>query len=161
MGGQDEVGAATDVKPICDAVARGFQFVRLGHEEIRGNDAAVADEIQFAGVEYARGDGAEHKFVPVEDDGVPGIGAAGEARHQIVARSEIIDDLAFAFVAEHDAEQGIYLTFCHGAVGGIGAARTAHREIMITLPQSYAFLIACAKKSLYICAIIQSYSFST
>ena len=93
--------------------------------------------------------------MPVEDDGVPGIGAAGEARHQIVARSEIIDDLAFAFVAKHDAEQGIYLTFCHGAVGGIGAARTAHREIMITLPQSYAFLSARAKKSLYICAIIQ------
>ena len=58
--------------------------------------------------------------MPVEDDGVPGIGAAGEARHQIVARSEIIDDLAFAFVAKHDAEQGIYLTFCQVLLEGLG-----------------------------------------
>ena len=153
--GQNEVSAAADMQAVGDGIARGLQFVRLGHEQVGRNDATVADQIQFTGIEDARGDRTEHKFLSVEDDGVAGIGAAGKARHQVVARSEIIDDLAFAFVAEHDAQQGIYLTFCHGAVGGIGAARIAHREIMITLPQSYAFLSARAKKSLYICAIIQ------
>ena len=36
-----------------------------------------------------------------------GIRATGKTGYYIIARSKLIDDLAFAFVAEHDAKQCI------------------------------------------------------
>ena len=68
--GQNEVSAAADVQAVGDGIACGFQFARLGHEQVGRNDATVADQIQFTGIEDARGDRTEHKFLSVEDDGV-------------------------------------------------------------------------------------------
>ena len=113
VGGQDEVGAATDVQAVGDGVAGRLQFLRFAHEEVGRNDAAVADDIDFIFVEDAGGNGTKHKLLSIEDDGVSGIGAAGKTRHEVVLGREEIDHLSLALVAEDDAEEGIYFSFCH------------------------------------------------
>ena len=120
MRGQNEVSAAADVQAVGDGIACGFQFARLGHEQVGRNDATVADQIQFTGIEDTRGNRTEHKFLSVEDDGVSGIGAAGKARHQIVARSEIIDDLAFASSPNTMPNRASTLPFVMVQLGGLG-----------------------------------------
>ena len=103
MSGQDEVGAAADVQALSERVAGILQFASLGHEEVGGNDAAVANDVDFTLVKDSGGDGAEHEFFAIEDDGVAGVRAARKACHYIVARSEIIHHFTFAFVAEDNA----------------------------------------------------------
>ena len=101
--GQDQVSAGADVQAAFEVVAGSFQFAGLLHEKVGGDDAAVADDVQLALVEDARGDGAEHKLLAIEDDGVTGIGATGEAGYNVVFGGEDINDLTFSFVAEDDA----------------------------------------------------------
>ena len=101
--GQDEVCAAADVQTALEVVAGAFQFHGLGHEEVGGNDTTVADDVQLALVEDARGDAAEHELLAFEDDGVSGIGTTGKSCHNVVAWGEYVYNLTFSFVAEDDA----------------------------------------------------------
>ena len=113
VGGQDEVGAAADVQAVGELVARSLQFARFGHEEVGRNDAAVADNIDFAFVEDTRGNRTEHKFLALKDNGVASVGAAGEACHYVVSGREEIHYFTLAFVAEDDTEECINFSLCH------------------------------------------------
>ena len=113
VGRQNEMGAAADVEARGDVVAGGFEFAGFCHEEVGRDDAAVAYDVRFAFIEDARRNGAQHEFLSVEDNGVAGVGASGKAGDYVVARREEIHDLAFAFVAENNAQQGINFSLCH------------------------------------------------
>ena len=113
VGGQDEMGAAADVQAVGQRITGGFEFFGLGHEEVGGNDAAVADDVDFPFVEDARRNGAQHEFLSFKDNGVSGVGTARKTGHHIVARSKVVDYLTFAFIAKYDAQQGINFSFCH------------------------------------------------
>ena len=107
VGRKDKVCTAADVQTLRQAVACSLQFVGFLHEEVRCNDAAVAYDVQLTLVENAGGNAAEHEFLAFKNNGMSGIGATGKTGDHIIARSKIVDDLAFSFVAENDAEQGI------------------------------------------------------
>ena len=115
MCGQDEVGAAADVQTALQIVASLLQFHGLCHEQVGSDDAAVADDVQFALVEDTRGDAAEDELLALEDDGVSGIWTAGKTCHNVVAWGEYVYNLTFAFVAEDDAQEGINFSFCHSS----------------------------------------------
>lgn len=53
VGRQNEVGAAADVQTLGQFIAGSFEFVGLGHKEVGGYHAAVANDIDFALVENA------------------------------------------------------------------------------------------------------------
>ena len=107
------MGTAADVEAGGDVVAGGLEFAGFCHEEVGRDDATVAYDVDFAFIEDARRNGAQHEFLSVEDNCVAGVGTSGKAGDYIVARREEIHDLAFAFVAENNAQQGINFSLCH------------------------------------------------
>ena len=107
VGGKNKVCTAADVQALRQAVASGLQLVGLLHEEVRCDDAAIAYDVQLILVENTGGNAAEHELFAFKYDGMSGIGATGKTGDHIIARSKIVDDFAFSFVAENDAEQGI------------------------------------------------------
>ena len=111
--GQNEVCPLADVQAFGEFVASGLQFVRLGHEEVGSNHAAVTYDVDFLLVEDARGNAAQHKLLAVEDDGVSRIRAAGKACHHVVAGRKVVHHFTLALVAEYDAQQSIHFSFCH------------------------------------------------
>ena len=111
--GQYQVGAAADVEPAVQVVACRFKLLGLGHEEVWSDDASVADDVELPLVENARGDAAQDELLAIEDDGVAGVWTACEACHYVVFGCEDVHHLAFAFVSEDDAQQGIHFSFCH------------------------------------------------
>ena len=113
VGGQDEVCATADVQPLPEVVAGGFQLAGFLHEEVGRDDAAVANDVELALVEDSAGNAAEHELLSLEDDGVSGVRTACKACNNVVPGCEHVHHLAFSFVAEDDAEQGIYFTFFH------------------------------------------------
>ena len=113
---EDEVSASADVESVGQCVACGLQFLCFCHEEVGRNDAAVSDDVHFAFVKDAGGNGAKHELLSFKNDGVTCVGTAGETSHHVVARSEIVNHFSFAFVAEHDAEQGINFSLFHSHI---------------------------------------------
>ena len=111
--GQDEMCPFADVQTALEVVASFFEFTGFLHEEVWSNDTAVTDDVELAFIEDAAGNAAEHKLLSFEDDGVSSVWPACEAGYYIIIRGEHIHYLSFSFVAEDDAEQGIYFTFCH------------------------------------------------
>ena len=59
--------------------------------------------------------------IAVEDDGVASVGAACETRYDVILWSEYINNLSFTFVAEDDAEEGVYFSLFH--IGGFNELR--------------------------------------
>ena len=119
MGRKNKMGALADVKALRKLVAGSFELVSLSHEKVGRNDAAVADDVYLSLVENARGNGTQHEFLTIEDDGVAGVGAACEASYYVVAGGEEVHHFALAFIAENDAKQGIYFSFSHDRNGNI------------------------------------------
>ena len=65
---------------------------------------AIADDGELAGPHDARGQQRQFVGHAVDDERVAGIVAALEAHHDIGARRQPVDDLAFAFVAPLGAD---------------------------------------------------------
>ena len=63
------------------------------------DEHAVTDEVDFVLMKDTTGDDMQHMLEAVELEGVAGIGAALEAGHHIIARSQHVDYLALALVA--------------------------------------------------------------
>jgi len=60
---------------------------------------SIADDADALGAQHATGDKLENEFLTVDDDGVPGIMAAGVARDYGECFGKYIDNFSFAFVA--------------------------------------------------------------
>src|SRR5260370_31656960 len=60
---------------------------------------ASTDDCLLLGAQDAAGDELQNEAVFADDYGVPGVVSAGDARDIVKSAGEIIDDLAFAFVA--------------------------------------------------------------
>ena len=103
VGRQDQVGALADVQTFFQVVSCGLQFLGFGHEQVRSDDATVADDVHFVFCEDARGDGAEYELLAFENDGVSGVRAACEAGHHVLFRGKHVYHFSFAFVSENDA----------------------------------------------------------
>jgi hypothetical protein len=103
VGRQDQVGALADVQTSFQVVSCGLQFLGFGHEQVRSDDATVADDVHFVFCEDARRDGAEHELLAFENDGVSGIRAACETGHHVIFRGKHVYHFSFAFVSENDA----------------------------------------------------------
>ena len=114
--GQDEVCPFADVQALFQVVSCGFEFFGFGHEQVRRDDTAVSDDVHFVFGEDARGDGAEHEFLAVEDDGVSRVRAAGEAGDHVIIRSEHVHDFSFSFISENDSQQGVDFSFLHNLI---------------------------------------------
>ncbi len=144
VGRKDEVSALADVKTLGELVASGFELMSLSHEEVGSNDATITYDVHLTLVEYARGNGTQHEFLTVEDNGVAGVGATGETCYHVVTGGEIVHHLALAFIAENDAEQGIYFSFSHDRIWKylvcIVIIITARRRMRtLNKRQSYSF----------------------
>ena len=105
---QDEVCFLRDEETLREVVAALSQFLSLFHEEQWVEHHAVADDVQLAALENARWDAAQHVFLTVELQRVAGVRTALKACHNVVARGQYIDHLAFALVAPLEAEEYIY-----------------------------------------------------
>ena len=84
--------------------AVGFEVGGLTAEEYGVEHYAVAYYVcdrTFG--ENARGNRAEYVLVPVELKGVPGVGTALEAGHDVVVGSENVNNFTFTFVAPLEA----------------------------------------------------------
>lgn len=128
MGGENQMGALADVQTLGQLIASCLQLVGFCHEEVGGNHATIADDVHLALVEDAGGNGTEHEFLAIEDDGVAGIGAASKTGYHVVTRGEIVDHFAFAFVAENDTQKGIHFSFSHSCIWGI-SSRYSYWEV--------------------------------
>ena len=60
---------------------------------------AVADDALALRPQHAAGDQLQHELFAVDDDGVPGVVAAGVARDHVELLREDVDDLALALIA--------------------------------------------------------------
>ena len=105
--------AAADVQAVGERIARSLQFARLVHKQVGGYDAAVADDVHLVLGEYAGGNGAQHKLLAVEDDRVPRIASACEARYDVIPRGEEIYYLPLAFVSENYTQKGVNFSLYH------------------------------------------------
>ena len=113
MGGQNQVCPFADVQPALQIIPCGFQFFGFGHEQVRSQHTAVADDIHLVCGENARRDGAQHEFFAIEDDGVSCIRAAGEACHHVIFWGKHIYYFPFAFVSKDDSQEGVNFSFFH------------------------------------------------
>lgn len=98
VGRQDDVGLAGNLEDGLEVDARGLEFACLLGEENGVEHDARADDVDLAVLEDAGGDRAENEFLSVELKGVSGVGTALETGDYVVAGSQDIDNLAFAFV---------------------------------------------------------------
>ena len=103
VGGEDEVGFLGDFQYLVQVDAVVLNLFCFLHEEHGVEHHAAADDVGAA-QENARRDGAEHDLLVVELEGVPGVGAALEASHGVVARCQHVNYLSFALVAPLEAE---------------------------------------------------------
>ena len=110
MGGKDQVGLLGDQELSGDVHALGLDGLDLILEDDRVDDHAVTDDIDRIRTEDAGGNRVQHETVPVEDEGVSGVGAALEAGDHLVIRGQDIDHLSFALVAPLQAEDHVNLT---------------------------------------------------
>ena len=108
---QNEVGLLADEEVLHSVDTLLGQRLDLLTENARLDEHAVADEVDFLLVEDAAGNDVQHMLRAVEFKSMAGIGAALEAGHNVVARRQHVDNLAFAFVAPLEAQQYVYL--CH------------------------------------------------
>src|SRR5439155_17964875 len=74
------------------------ELVDLGEEDLGIDDDAGPDDAHLAGDDPAR-DQPDLERLAVDDDRVPGIGAALEAAHDVRLLREQVDDLALSLVA--------------------------------------------------------------
>ena len=99
MIGKNQVGAIAEKKPPANFDAGFFQIFEFGDERRRIDHGAGTNHSSFLGPQNAAGNQLQDVTMAVEDDGVPGVVAAGITRDVIKRGGHIVDDLAFSFVA--------------------------------------------------------------
>ena len=88
------------------------QHLRLFEQRLERQHHAVADQALHVRVQDAGRNEREHGFLAADDQRVPGVVAALEARHGLRLIGEQIDDLALALVAPLQADHDQILTHC-------------------------------------------------
>src|SRR5208282_333519 len=99
MVGKNNLRAIRDEEVAIHLHAGGAQGGDFLQEGQRINHHAVADDAGALGPQNAAGHELQNEFLAVDDDGVPGVMAAGVARHDRKGLREYVDNLALAFVA--------------------------------------------------------------
>ena len=56
---------------------------------------------------------AENKLFAFENNGMSGIRASGETRHNVILRCKAVNYLTLAFVTKYYTQEGIHFSFCH------------------------------------------------
>ena len=97
--GEDDLGAVGDEELVVDGEAGVLELFDLGEEGHGVEDDTVADDALGLRPEDAAGDELEDELAALDDDGVPGVVAAGVAGDDVELLGEDVDDLAFAFIA--------------------------------------------------------------
>ena len=82
-----------------------LQSLDFGDEAERVDDHAVADDAQFIFPQDARRDQVQDVFFFADENGVPGVVAAGIADDDVRVLGEHVNDFAFAFVAPLGADE--------------------------------------------------------
>ena len=104
MIGEDQVRAIAEKEAPADVHAGFFQIFEFGYERRGIDHGAGADDGFLFRAQNAAGNELQDVAMAIEDDRVAGIVAAGVASGVIEGRGEIVDDLAFAFVAPLGAD---------------------------------------------------------
>jgi hypothetical protein len=81
---EHDVRAVAEEYAIFGGHARRLEAVDLGEEGGQVHDDAVPDDARRVRVEYAGGQEVELVLFAVDDDGVPGVGSAGDAGADVV-----------------------------------------------------------------------------
>jgi len=104
--GKDDVGLVADEQAAGQVEAAGAKALKLNQEDVQVQDDARADHEEALGMEGAAGDLVEGDADAVHDHRVAGIVAALEADHVLETRAEKVDELALAFVAPLQTQDG-------------------------------------------------------
>ncbi len=64
VGRKDQVGALADVQTFFQVVSCGLQFLGFGHEQVRSDDATVADDVHFVFAKMPEGMERSTNFWP-------------------------------------------------------------------------------------------------
>ena len=99
MPGEDHVRPVADHQVLADRDAAADEAVDLGQQAGRVEHHAGGDDALHLGPEDAAGHQRELERLAVADDGMPGVGPALVADHDIVLLGQQIDDLALGLVA--------------------------------------------------------------
>src|SRR5581483_250465 len=99
----------------------------LGHQRLRRDHYAVADEAIDALAHDSGGDEVQHRLLAADHQCVPGVVPALEAHHALGAIGKPVDDLALAFVAPLRADDDDVARAAHLSPAPLirGAARSA------------------------------------
>ena len=95
---QDDVGALTHQQPAFGRNPALGQRVDLLQEHRRVDDGPLADDARCLLVKNARRDQVQNQLLPVDDQRVAGVCAAGVSDDEVGVRGVEVDDLALAFV---------------------------------------------------------------
>ena len=104
MIGKDQVRAVAEEQAAADFDAGLAQIFEFGDQRGGIDHRAGTDDRFFRRAQNSAGNQLQDEAVPIEDDGVARVVAAGVTRGVIKGRGEVIDDLAFAFVAPLGAD---------------------------------------------------------
>ena len=95
----DDVRTITDNQPVLYVYALFGQAVYLVEKDIRIDDHSIANHIHSLGPEHTARNDVEAELAILVDDGMSGVVAAGEPRHNVGVTRQHIDYLSFSFVA--------------------------------------------------------------
>ena len=109
---QDQVGFLRNAELFGQVVAAGCERLGLLAEEDGVNDNAVADDVGFSALKYARRNRAEYVFLAVELQRVTGIGTALKTGDDLVGRRQHIHDFSLALVTPLQAEDNVNFFHC-------------------------------------------------
>src|SRR5579862_5759353 len=104
MIGKNQVCAIAEEEASADFDAGLLEIFEFGYEGCRIDDCTGADDGFLFWAQDAARDELQHIAMAIEDDCVPRVMSPRVARGVIERRSEIVDDLAFAFVAPLGAD---------------------------------------------------------
>ena len=100
------MGAVADDQVRVDRHAARGERLDFGENRRRIDHHAVGDDALDVVAEDAAGNQRELELLPVEDDGVPGVGAPLIADDNVVLFGEKIDDLPFRFITPLQTDNG-------------------------------------------------------
>ena len=121
MDRQHERARGRDLEARAHFDARGLELTDLLQQRARRQHDAVADVDADVRTQHARGNEAQHRLAPADDERVAGVVAAVIAHDARRALGEPVDDLALALVAPLRADDDNVLAH------GYEASSTCHR----------------------------------
>ena len=111
--GHNQVCLLRDVQTRLQLVAARLQGLCLVHEEVRGKDHTVANDVDLATLENARGHRAQHVLLTLELQRVTSIRTTLETGYHIILRGQHVDHLTFSFIAPLQSQQNVNFSFVH------------------------------------------------